>query len=168
MNAGAKSNLHRKVYKTSEFGQKPDGKAIKMLIKVVQKNMGNITKKVKEIPFYLENNPETLKELIEECVATCVSLYEERKKNKNEYRDFSDEEWQEMKSLGKFSLGFYEDDKKIDIKKATERAIESVSDGLVRIFCGDVELKGLDEKIELREGDTLTFIRLAMLSGRMW
>ena len=41
-------------------------------------------------------------------------------------------------------------------------------DGLFRVFLGDTELTELDEKLELQEGDTVTFIRLTMLAGRMW
>ena len=41
-------------------------------------------------------------------------------------------------------------------------------DGLFRVFLGDTELTELDEQLELQEGDTVTFIRLTMLAGRMW
>ena len=42
------------------------------------------------------------------------------------------------------------------------------NDGLFRIFLNDNELSSLEEKINLQENDELTFIRLTMLSGRIW
>ena len=39
---------------------------------------------------------------------------------------------------------------------------------LIRIFLNDNELSSLEEKINLQENDKLTFIRLTMLSGRIW
>ena len=42
------------------------------------------------------------------------------------------------------------------------------NDGLFRIFLNDNELSSLEEKIKLQENDKLTFIRLTMLSGRIW
>lgn len=41
-------------------------------------------------------------------------------------------------------------------------------DGLFRIFLNDNELSSLEENINLQENDKLTFIRLTMLSGRIW
>lgn len=49
-----------------------------------------------------------------------------------------------------------------------ETAMLGFQDGLFRVFLGDTELTELDEKLELQEGDTVTFIRLTMLAGRMW
>ena len=42
------------------------------------------------------------------------------------------------------------------------------NDGLFRIFLNNNELSSLEEKINLQENDKLTFIRLTMLSGRIW
>ena len=52
--------------------------------------------------------------------------------------------------------------------KAKENALQSFEDGLYRIFIGDNEIEGLNTAITLNEGDTLTFIKLTMLAGRMW
>lgn len=42
------------------------------------------------------------------------------------------------------------------------------NDRLFRIFLNGNELSSLEEKINLQENDKLTFIRLTMLSGRIW
>ena len=52
--------------------------------------------------------------------------------------------------------------------KAVDNALQSFEDGLYRVFLNDDELERLDEEIDVKENDTLTFIRLTMLAGRMW
>ncbi len=41
-------------------------------------------------------------------------------------------------------------------------------DGIFRIYLGTEELKKPEDLISLEEDSELTFIRLTMLSGRMW
>ncbi len=56
----------------------------------------------------------------------------------------------------------------VDEAKAIQTAIDAVTDGLVRVFKGNDEITDLDAEIEISEGDVFTFVRLTMLSGRMW
>jgi len=53
------------------------------------------------------------------------------------------------------------------IKNARENALRSFDDGLFRIFINDEEVLA-DSKILLNENDSLTFLRLTMLAGRLW
>ena len=53
-------------------------------------------------------------------------------------------------------------------EKAIETALLAVEDGLVRIFKENKEIKSLDEPITIQEEDVFTFVRLTMLSGRLW
>jgi len=63
-----------------------------------------------------------------------------------------------------------------DLDKSIETALLAYFDGLVCIFINDEiqdfrpeKVEDLKEcKIELKENDTITFVRLAMLAGRMW
>ena len=52
--------------------------------------------------------------------------------------------------------------------EAIINALQSYEDGIFRIFLNDAELGELSSPIQLKEESTLTFIRLAMLSGRLW
>ena len=56
----------------------------------------------------------------------------------------------------------------VDEAKAIHTAIGAVTDGLVRVFKGGDEITDLDAEIEIAEGEVFTFVRLTMLSGRMW
>ena len=52
--------------------------------------------------------------------------------------------------------------------EAITNALQSYEDGIFRIFMDDTETGDLSSPIQLKEESTLTFIRLAMLSGRLW
>ena len=67
-----------------------------------------------------------------------------------------------------------------DLNEAVATAILAYRDGLVAIFINDeiVDVESADptpteeelrnHKLSLHENDTISFIRLTMLSGRMW
>ena len=137
-------------------------------IYVSMKQMGNVTKKVKEYLFVLENTPRTFRELIEEAVKTCIRAYKTRAENAENPAPLTDEQFEGMRELGKFAFGVRYNEKQADERKAVQTALEAVSDGLVRVFRGNEEITGLDNEIQISEGDVFTFIKLTMLSGRMW
>ena len=135
---------------------------------VSMKHMGNVTKKVKEYPFVLENTPRTFRELIEEAVKSCIHAHTMRAENAYNPAPLTDEQFEGMRELGKFAFGVHYNEKQADERKAIQTALEAVADGLIRVFKGNDEITGLDDEIKISEGDVFTFIRLTMLSGRMW
>ncbi len=143
-----------------------DNKTIQ--IYVALKHMGNVTKKVKEYPFLLEKTPQTFRELVEESVKSCIAAYKARANNAKNPAPLTDEEFDGMREIGKFAFGVHYNENEIEETKAIDTAIEAVTDGLVRVFKGNDEITNLDEQIEIAEGDVFTFVRLTMLSGRMW
>ena len=138
------------------------------LIYVSLKHMGNITKKVKEYPFLLQRDPQTFLELIEEAVHSCLVSYKERAKSAQTPSPLTEEQWNGMQEVGKFAFGVHYNKNEVDEEKAIKTAIEAIQDGLVRVFNGTEEYTDLNKKIIVAEGDVLTFVRLTMLSGRMW
>lgn len=139
-----------------------------MQIYIALKHMGNIKKQVAPHPFLLGNRPRTFRELIEESVRSCIAAYRERARSAEHPSPLTDAQWNGMQEVGKFAFGVHYNKNEIDENKAVSAAIDAVKDGLVRVFKGQKELMDLDETIELAEDDVLTFVRLTMLSGRMW
>ena len=137
-------------------------------IYVALKHMGNVTKKVKEYPFLLGKTPRTFRELIEESVKSCISAYKARANSAKNPVPLTDEQFDGMREIGKFAFGVHYNENEIDECKAIQTAIDAVTDGLVRVFRGNDEITDLDAEIEISEGDVFTFVRLTMLSGRMW
>jgi len=137
-------------------------------IYVALKHMGNVTKKVKEYPFVLGRTPHTFRELIEESVKSCISAYKARATNAKNPTPLTDEQFDGMREVGRFAFGVHYNENEIDEAKAIETAIDAVTDGLVRVFKGNDEMTNLDTEIEIAGGEVFTFVRLTMLSGRMW
>ena len=137
-------------------------------IYVALKHMGNLTKKIKTYPFDLAKTPQTFRELVEESVRSCIASYKARAENANNPQPLSDEEWRGMQEIGKFAFGVHYNENDINEAKAVKTALDAVRDGIVRVFKGNDELIGLENELEISEGDVFTFVRLTMLSGRMW
>ena len=132
------------------------------------KHMGNVTKNVKKYPFLLSKTPHTVRELIEEAVKSCIDAYKTRANNAKDPAPLTEEQFEGMREVGKFAFGVHYNENNVDEAKAIETAIDAVTDGLVRVFKGNDEITDLDAEIDISEGDVFTFVRLTMLSGRMW
>ena len=75
---------------------------------------------------------------------------------------------EDQAQTGKVSFGVNYGEKQADPQKARENAIQCFEDGIYRIFMDDRPLEHLDDPIEVTEENIFTFVRLTMLSGRMW
>ena len=137
-------------------------------IYVALKHMGNVTKKVKEYPVVLAETPHTFRELIQKVVKSCIGAYKMRANNAQTPSPLNDEQFAGMQEIGKFAFGVHYNENDIDESKSIQTAVEAVEDGLVRVFQGNDELTVLDGEIKIAQGDVFTFVRLTMLSGRMW
>ncbi|MBR2371145.1 MAG: hypothetical protein IKA82_03910 [Clostridia bacterium] len=137
-------------------------------IYVAMKHAGNVTKRVKEYPFMLGKTPRTLRELIEASVNSCIDVYKARAISAKSPVPITDEQYECMREIGKFAFGVHYNENVIDENEAIKTAIDAVADGLVRVFKGNVEITDLDAEIDISEDDVFTFVRLTMLSGRMW
>lgn len=139
-----------------------------MNVKVNLKQLGKRHDKISGEDFHIENAPEDVRGLICEVVHTCVDSYNSRAEKKDNAPVIESSEIEKMSELGKIAFGINYGGKKADEENAVQTALQAFEDGLFRIFLGDTELTELSENVKLSEGDSLTFIRLAMLSGRMW
>lgn len=142
------------------------GKSVQLYVAV--KHAGNIAKKVKESPLLLANTPGTLGELIEESVKYCIGLYKSRSDSARAVLPLTDEQFEGMREIGKFAFGVHYNENNVDEEKAVKAALDALNDGLVRVFKGNTELTGADTAVKISDGDVFTFVRLTMLSGRMW
>ena len=78
------------------------------------------------------------------------------------------EELEGQAEAGKISFGTVYSDRKANLKKAQDNAVQCWKDGLVRVFMIDEELTELDAPIQIPENAVFTFIRLTFLTGVMW
>ena len=74
----------------------------------------------------------------------------------------------DMADVGKIAFGINYGEKKPDLQQAIETALQAFADGIYRVFLNEEELTALDQQITLNAEDTLTFVRLTLLAGRMY
>lgn len=144
-----------------------------MKVKVNLKQIGQRKQKIAPVDFEYPSPPKTVRELIKLTVEQCVNAYNERvRAGQDSEKPLTQQQITDMSEVGKIAFGINYGEKEQDLGKAHENALQSFEDGLYRIFIGDkeieIEVEGLDTAITLNEGDTLTFIKLTMLAGRMW
>lgn len=140
-----------------------------MNVKVNLKQIGQRKQKIAPVDFHYEKEPKTVRELIRFTVEICVNAYNERvRAGQGNEKPLNEQQITDMAEVGKIAFGINYGEKEQDLKKAEDNALQSFEDGLYRIFIGENELEGLDTALCLKEGDSLTFIKLTMLAGRMW
>ena len=139
-----------------------------MELNVNVKSVSGKKNRITKIPINYSRDEMTVRELIEETVQFCVSEYNERKENGELLRALLPQEIDDKAAQGKISFGMVYGEKDADLKKATNDAVEAFADGVVAIFADERRLESLDEQLKLNEIQSLTFIKLAMLAGRMW
>lgn len=80
----------------------------------------------------------------------------------------SEEELKSQGRLGKVQFGELYDERPGDWEKALDTLFQDFKDGLYRVYVDGVEYTELSRPLSLRENAQVVFLRLVMLSGRLW
>ena len=115
----------------------------------------------------LINKISTTKDLITELVKINVEKFNKKIDDKDILSIMTNEYIAEAARSGKIGDEVH-GDKKANLEKALDTAYLAFEDGLYCIFINDEQSEKLDDILNLKDGDILTFIRLTMLAGRMW
>ena len=115
----------------------------------------------------LINKVSTTKDLITELVKINVEKFNKKIDDKDILSIMTNEYIAEAARSGKIGDEVH-GDKKANLEKALDTAYLAFEDGLYCIFINDEQTEKLDDSLNLKDGDILTFIRLTMLAGRMW
>ena len=119
-------------------------------------------------PYAIPDGIGSLRELIEAVVRREVDEYNDRGVENMLAPFLTEIEISDQSTVGKVGFGRLYSDKKADPEKAIETAIQGFEDGLFRVVVEEKEAAELDEPLDIHENDTLTFIRLTFLAGRLW
>jgi len=132
------------------------------------KSVGKRKAALTAMPYVLADSPDTLRDLIMAIAENEVGLYNAKETDTMLLPFLTQEQIEDQSSVGKIGFGRIYSDKKEDPKKAIETALQAFEDGLFRVAINEAEVQGLDTPINIKDGDTLTFIRLTFLAGRLW
>ena len=134
---------------------------IQINAKQIHKKKQNVASYVWELP----EQPDDLCGLIRMLVLGGVSEYNRRVSDCQTPQPLSVSRMEDLGLAGKIGFGLPFDKREAGPEDAVETALQGFRDGLFRVFIGDREIESLEETLHLREGDTLTIIRLVMLTG---
>lgn len=144
-----------------------------MVLNIQVKQMGKKGRHIKPLAMEYSKCPETAQQLIEETVRMMVADFIRRQQEAKEGHipeALSEDNLQTMAEVGKIAFGEIYNDKEPDEDKAVQSAWQAYADGIVRVFIGgeEAEYNENGTQLALKEGDEVTFVRLAMLAGRMF
>ena len=125
-------------------------------------------KKIKIIEVTLEKQPETLRELISECVKSEVKRFNDSREDTSLIPFLSAQEIGEQAQEGKITFGDKENRTLADLSVALDTAFLAFTDGLFAVFIDEEEIKSLQSPITLKEDSIISFIRLTFLVGAYW
>ena len=152
------------LYETTGYGDDS-----RFCISVTILSVGKRRPEVDCVPFMLRHRPSTVGELIALTVDGCVSEYNSRVARSADCPvPLSASELDVKERLGKIAFGINYGGRKADSDEAVKVALQAYADGLVRIILPEGEAGDIDSSVCIEEGGTVTFIKLAMLAGRMW
>lgn len=137
-------------------------------MKVNVKHIGKHRNSIEEIDMVLEKTPYTVDELIEETVKICVNQYNERHENKEVLKALSKQDIEDLATGGKVTFGVHYGEGVPKLSQAIENAKQSFLDGIVVLFIDGIEKHNLEDTIDMRDNTSVTFVRMTMLSGRLW
>jgi hypothetical protein len=120
----------------------------------------------------LEKRPQTVPDgintaesLIAYLVRENVRAYNTKAVDAPFFHYLSRQEFEDGVHTGKIGFGDRKNEKQQDEEEAVKNAAQCFADGLYRVLINDVDVSS-GGSFSLKEGDTLTFIRLVMLAGR--
>ena len=135
-----------------------------MRVFVNMKQIGKRKNVIDKKQYEIADNIVLVSDLIREFVSICIKDF-----NQEKIIDYLlEQDIKDNADVGKIGFNDRENKNRQDVGKAIENAIQSYEDGIYRIFLNDEEVGALNDSINLREDDTITFIRLTMLAGAMF
>ncbi len=139
-----------------------------MQIHICVKQLGKKKKIIDHVPFTLDILPTTAKELITAIVKRNVAEYNEKKVEQPLFVHLTDEQISNQLSIGKVSFGATYNENKQDVQKAIDNALICFEDGIYKLFINETEIDSLEHELSINENDSVMFIKLTMLAGRLW
>lgn len=128
-----------------------------MHIQVIQRKAASrkeIGRQLYEIPMV-----HTLRDLL---LTMCEQLYNQQFSHDDSMLDIH-----QQADTGKIVFGMYNQQKE-PLSKAKQTILQDYEDGLFRVFVRGKEITNLDEELQLKDGDEVVWIKMVMLTGRLW
>lgn len=117
-----------------------------------------------EIPDHLQKAGDLVSFLVREN----VRVYNTKAIDAPFFPVLTEQEFEDGVYTGRVAFKDRRNENMQDEELAVKNALQCFTDGIFRLLFNETEVAGPEEEISLKEGDTITFIRLVMLAGRRW
>ena len=122
-----------------------------------------------KIPLYDETTsqpaPFTLRDLITQVVRTEVAAFKDRQETRRFARVLTERQIIDGARTGKINPAAQDLDQHVDLKEAIDTALIAFTDGIYYVFIDEIQIKSLDEILNLTPSSQVTFLRLVPLAG---
>ena len=147
-----------------------------MELSVQIKQAGKRANKITTAKLFLKETPTTIRELLTSTVKANLNIHKEKIKQLETFENgdldyvilYTQDEIEQKARAGRIDFDFLKSSADVSEKKAVESALQAFEDGLIALFIDDTRYEDIDDKIELSGNETLTFVKLTMLTGRLW
>lgn len=140
-----------------------------MRVFVNLKQIGKKRNSVEKREYEIKDDISSIKDLIIQFVTVEVEKFNQRADDISLIDFLTKEEIQDKTYIGKIDFNADYNKKKQDLQSAIDNALQSYTDGIYCIFIGEERLEDdIAMPVSIKADDNLTFVRLTMLSGRMW
>ena len=119
------------------------------------------------IPIEIAEEIASAKSLVEFIVRQNVRAYNSQPTETRLLPYLTSDEIANGEAIGKIGFGERNNENSQNEDKAVDNALLCFDDGIFRLFVNDAEY-GAGDALTIKDGDEVTFIRLTMLSGRLW
>jgi hypothetical protein len=111
-------------------------------------------------------SPVRLRDLISRVVVHEVEAFQARQEENVFLRALTEEEIERAAAGGAIRSGGSEVGvQEVDVDAAVDRALEAFEDGLFLVIVDRAQCRSLDERVQVGEESTVTFLRLVALAG---
>ena len=147
-----------------------------MELKVQIKQAGSRSSKITSATLLLSEVPQTVGELISFAAKSTYYTFKTKselteafqKGNLSSVIIYPEQSIADMAASGKIAFDFPLQNEKITEQNAVNTALEAFDDGLIALFIDDQRFENKNQPLTLTGNETITFIKLTMLAGRMW
>lgn len=137
-----------------------------MIFTLQLKRLGK--KKVKEVPFTLNQTPKNLKALLIACVKNQVDTFNTKRTAVNVIGFLTPTQIEEQAHSGKIDFGDITNTNLANQQQAIDNVLLAFKDGLFVVFVDDNEITDLQTPLQLSSDSVIAFIRLTFLVGTYW
>lgn len=139
-----------------------------MNIYISMKSIGKRKYVISKENVKLPISPGSLRVLLTELITMNVQQLEGKEEDRQLLNYLTETEINHQAYNGKVGFGTIYHTSKPDLTEAIQTAVQAFEDGLFWVFVNSDQIEALDTPLEMVDGDEVVFLRLTMLSGRMW